>query len=64
MLREEQIDERRRKALTEEFDIKNLGRNRVFSDYQVTESDQPSRVPCVDSRFRLRRQSLHCPIFS
>src|SRR5438105_2019300 len=36
MLREEQIDIRRKRAIEEELRIQNLGRNRVFSDYQVT----------------------------
>ncbi len=36
MLREEQIDLRRRRAAAEQFRIQNLGRNRVFSDYQIT----------------------------
>src|SRR5262245_38271404 len=35
MLREEQIDIRRQRAVEGKFTIKNLGRNRVFSDYQV-----------------------------
>src|SRR3954465_1230468 len=36
MLREEQIDVRRKRAAEEGLKIQNLGRNRVFSDYQVT----------------------------
>ena len=36
MLREEQIDIRRKRAAEGHFRIQNLGRNRVFSDYQVT----------------------------
>src|SRR5919198_586267 len=36
MLREEQIDIRRKRAAEGQFKIQNLGRNRVFSDYQVT----------------------------
>src|SRR5437588_11653349 len=36
MLREEQIDIRRQRAAQEQFKIQNLGRNRVFSDYQIT----------------------------
>src|SRR5262245_1054082 len=36
MLREEQIDIRRKRAAEEGLKIQNLGRNRVFSDYQVT----------------------------
>ncbi|HEV3237553.1 MAG TPA: hypothetical protein VGZ25_11230, partial [Gemmataceae bacterium] len=35
MLREEQIDIRRQRAVEGKFRIKNLGRNRVFSDFQV-----------------------------
>ena len=36
MLREEQIDLRRQRGLEGKFRIQNPGRNRVFSDYQVT----------------------------
>jgi len=36
MLREKEIDVRRNRAAKEGFGIQNLGRNRVFSDYQVT----------------------------
>ena len=36
MLREEQIDIRRQRAVEGKFVIQNLGRNRVFSDYQVS----------------------------
>ena len=36
MLREEQIDIRRRRAAEGQLRIQNLGRNRVFSDFQVT----------------------------
>jgi hypothetical protein len=35
VLREEQIDIRRQRAAEGKFRIQNLGRNRVFSDYQV-----------------------------
>src|SRR6476660_4157640 len=36
MLREEQIDLRRQRARAANLQIENLGKNRVFSDYQVT----------------------------
>jgi len=36
MLREEQIDLRRQRAAEEKFTIQNLGRNRVFSEFQVS----------------------------
>src|SRR5437660_12025437 len=36
MLRDEQIEVRRQRAAAEQLQIQNLGRNRVFSDYQVT----------------------------
>jgi superfamily II DNA or RNA helicase len=36
VLREEQIDLRRQRGAEGKFRIQNLGRNRVFSDYQVT----------------------------
>src|SRR5262245_39676132 len=36
MLREEQIDIRRQRAKAGKFQIENLGKNRVFSDYRVT----------------------------
>ena len=36
MLREEQIDIRRQRAKAGKFAIENLGKNRVFSDYRIT----------------------------
>ena len=50
MLREEQIEVRRQRAATEQFQVRNLGRNRVFSDYKVSnpKSGGQYRVSDVD----------------
>src|SRR4051812_49526959 len=45
MLREEQIDIRRKRAAAEQFKIQNLGRNRVFSDYQVANPTTGGQLP-------------------
>jgi superfamily II DNA or RNA helicase len=46
LLREEQIDLRRQRGVEGKFRIQNLGRNRVFSDYQVTN-------PATDGQYRV-----------
>jgi superfamily II DNA or RNA helicase len=46
VLREEQIDIRRQRAAAGQFRIQNIGRNRVFSDYQVTN-------PATDGQYRV-----------
>jgi SNF2 family DNA or RNA helicase len=63
MLREEQIDLRRRRAAEAHFAIKNLGRNRVFSDYQIT---NPSTGGCYKVSIRgfdVGDNSCECPDF-
>jgi SNF2 family DNA or RNA helicase len=63
MLREEQIDLRRRRAAEAHFTIRNLGRNRVFSDYQIT---NPSTGGCYKVSIRgfdVGDNSCECPDF-
>jgi superfamily II DNA or RNA helicase len=63
MLREEQIDLRRKRAAEEKFTITNLGRNRVFSDYQIS---NPTTGGCyrVSIRgFEVGDNSCECPDF-
>jgi len=61
VLREEQIDIRRQRAVEGKFRIQNLGRNRVFSDYQVS---NPASGGQYQVSIRGRRQRLHLPRFS
>ncbi len=58
MLREEQIEVRKRRAAAEPFQIHNLGRNRVFSDYQVANPEVRRPVSRQHPRLRRRRQHL------
>src|ERR1700684_1835127 len=63
MLREEQIDLRRRRAAEEHFTIRNLGRNRVFSDYQIT---NPVTGGCYKGSIRgfdVGDNTCECPDF-
>ncbi len=63
MLREEQIDIRRQRAAQEQLRVVNLGRNRVFSDYQVTNPDHRRPISRQHSRLRRRRQHLRMSRF-
>jgi SNF2 family DNA or RNA helicase len=63
MLREEQIDMRRRRAAEAHFTIRNLGRNRVFSDYQIT---NPATGGCYKVSIRgfdVGDNTCECPDF-
>jgi SNF2 family DNA or RNA helicase len=63
MLREEQIDIRRRRAAEAPFRIQNLGRNRVFSDYQVTNPASGGQYRVSIRGFDVGDNSCECPDF-
>jgi superfamily II DNA or RNA helicase len=63
MLREEQIDIRRRRAAEEQFRIQNLGRNRVFSDYQVTNPRTGGQYRVSIRGFDVGDNFCECPDF-
>src|SRR5437870_5281254 len=63
MLREEQIDIRRRRAKEGQFQIQNLGRNRVFSDYQVTNPTSGGKYQVSIRGFDTGDNSCTCPDF-
>ena len=63
MLREEQIDIRRKRAAEEKFAIKNLGRNRVFSDYQITNPTTGGQYRVSIRGFDVGDNSCECPDF-
>ncbi|HZY90485.1 MAG TPA: DEAD/DEAH box helicase, partial [Gemmataceae bacterium] len=63
MLREEQIDVRRRRAAEQQFRIQNLGRNRVFSDYQVTNPRSGGQYRVSIRGFDVGDNFCECPDF-
>ena len=63
MLREEQINVRRRKAVAEGFGVQNLGRNRVFSDYQVTNPTNHNQYRVSIRGFDVGDNLCDCPDF-
>jgi hypothetical protein len=63
MLREEQIDIRRRRAAEEHFRIQNLGRNRVFSDYQITNPSTGGQYRVSIRGFEVGDNTCECPDF-
>src|SRR5262249_26824412 len=63
MLREEQIDIRRRRAKEGHFTIQNLGRNRVFSDYQVSNPDTGGQYTVQVRGFEVGDNTCTCPDF-
>src|SRR6266404_1191915 len=63
MLREEQIDIRRQRAREGQFQIQNLGRNRVFSDYQVTNPATHGQYKVSIRGFEVGDNSCSCPDF-
>jgi superfamily II DNA or RNA helicase len=63
MLREEQIDIRRRRAAQEQFRIQNLGRNRVFSDYQITNPKTGGQYRVSIRGFDVGDNTCECPDF-
>jgi superfamily II DNA or RNA helicase len=63
MLREEQIDLRRQRAAREQFKIQNLGRNRVFSDYQITNPATGGQYRVSIRGFDVGDNTCECPDF-
>lgn len=63
MLREEQIDIRRRRAAQEPLRIQNLGRNRVFSDYLVSNPTTGGQYRVSIRGFDLGDNTCECPDF-
>ncbi len=63
MLREEQIDLRRQRGLEGKFRIQNLGRNRVFSDYQVTNPTSGGQYRVSIRGFDVGDNLCECPDF-
>src|ERR1700727_2062742 len=63
MLREEQIDLRRRRAAEDHFAIRNLGRNRVFSDYQITNPTTGGSYKVSIRGFDVGDNTCECPDF-
>ncbi len=63
MLREEQIDIRRKRAAAEQLRVQNLGRNRVFSDYQVTNPSTGGQYRVSIRGFEVGDNTCTCPDF-
>ncbi len=63
MLRDEQIEVRRQRAAAEQLQIQNLGRNRVFSDYQVTNPTTGGQYRVAIRGFDLGDNYCECPDF-
>ncbi len=63
MLREEQIDIRKKRATEGQFRIQNLGRNRVFSDYQVTNPRSGGQYRVSIRGFEVGDNTCECPDF-
>ncbi len=63
MLREEQIDIRRQRARESKFTIRNLGRNRVFSDYQVSNPATGGQYQVSIRGFEVGDNACTCPDF-
>jgi superfamily II DNA or RNA helicase len=63
MLREEQIDIRRQRAVEGKFRIQNLGRNRVFSDYQIVNPSSGGQYRVSIRGFDVGDNFCTCPDF-
>jgi SNF2 family DNA or RNA helicase len=63
VLREEQIDIRRQRAVESKFRIQNLGRNRVFSDYQIINPASGGQYRVSIRGFEVGDNSCTCPDF-
>jgi SNF2 family DNA or RNA helicase len=63
VLREEQIDIRRQRAVEGKFRIQNVGRNRVFSDYQVTNPATGGQYRVSIRGFEVGDNACTCPDF-
>jgi len=63
MLREEQIDLRRQRARAANFGIENVGKNRVFSDYRVTNPQTKGQYTVTVRGFDTGDNACTCPDF-
>jgi len=63
MLREEQIDLRRQRARAANLTIDNLGKNRVFSDYRVTNPQTKGQYTVTVRGFDTGDNACTCPDF-
>ena len=63
MLREEQIDLRRQRARAANLSIENVGRNRVFSDYRVTNPQTKGQYTVTVRGFDTGDNACTCPDF-
>jgi SNF2 family DNA or RNA helicase len=63
MLREEQIDLRRQRARAANFTIDNLGKNRVFSDYRVSNPATKGQYTVTVKGFDTGDNKCTCPDF-
>ena len=63
MLREEQIDIRRQRARTARLQIENAGKNRVFSDYRVTNPESGGQYTVTLRGFEVGDNACTCPDF-
>jgi hypothetical protein len=63
MLREEQIDIRRQRARAGKFTIENLGKNRVFSEYRVTNPESGGQYSVTVHGFEVGDNACTCPDF-
>jgi SNF2 family DNA or RNA helicase len=63
MLREEQIDLRRQRARAANLAIENVGKNRVFSDYRVTNPQTKGQYTVTVRGFDTGDNACTCPDF-
>ena len=63
MLREVQIDIRRQRARATKFTIENTGKNRVFSDYRVTNPESGGQYTVAVKGFEVGDNACTCPDF-
>ena len=63
MLREEQIDLRRQRARAANFSIENLGKNRVFSEYRVSNPQTKGQYTVTVRGFDTGDNVCTCPDF-
>jgi hypothetical protein len=63
MLREVQIDIRRQRAKAAKFQIENLGKKRVFSDYRVSNPESGGQYTVSIKGFEVGDNACTCPDF-
>jgi len=63
MLREEAIDIRRQRAKAVKFQIENLGKNRVYSDFRITNPDSGGQYTVTVRGFEVGDNVCTCPDF-